>query len=155
MTKNQSIIIRYSKVTDSQTPLHAAAAEGAHEVVKLLLEKGANIDKLDEQNRNCLDIAISRGHREVVRVLLEDKNWDKLIRLNNFDDENVHMNVIMGKGELLHHDSTHRKPGEPKLQVEKRLTKLSRFKLAICYVNCYKRRILNSSPCSSTKCGTR
>lgn len=92
--------------------------------MKLLLEKGANIDKLDEQNRNCLDIAISRGHREVVRVLLEDKNWDKLIRLNNFDDENVHMNVIMGKGELLHHDPAHRKHGEPKLQVEKENNKI-------------------------------
>lgn len=107
---------RYSKVTDSQTPLHAAAAEGAHEVVKLLLEKGANIDKLDEQNRNCLDIAISQGHREVVRVLLEDKNWDKLIRLNNFDDENVSFNVITGRGELVAHDAD-RKAVDRKLQV--------------------------------------
>jgi hypothetical protein len=88
------LIQKYSKVTDSQTPLHAAAAEGAHEVVKLLLEKGASIDKLDDKNRNCLDIAISKGHREVVKVLLADPNWEKLIRLNNFDDENVPLNVI-------------------------------------------------------------
>lgn len=107
-------LTRYSKVTDNQTPLHVAAAEGAHEVVKLLLEKGATIDKLDEQNRNCLDIAIGRGHREVVRVLLEDKNWQKLIRLNNFDDENVSMNMLTGKGEI--HDPN-RRAADQKLQV--------------------------------------
>ena len=37
-------------------------------------------------------MAISRGHREVIRVLLENKNWRKLIRQNNIDqiygDEN-------------------------------------------------------------------
>lgn len=80
---SKMLIQKYSKVTDSQTPLHTAAAEGAHEVVKLLLDKGAIIDKLDEMNRNCLDIAISKGHREVVKVLLEDPNWDRLIRFNN------------------------------------------------------------------------
>lgn len=96
--------------------MHVAAAEGAHEVVKLLLEKGANIDKLDENNRNCLDIAISRGHREVVRVLLEDKNWQKLIRLNNFDDENVSLNVLTGKGELQVHETAGR-PIDRRLQV--------------------------------------
>lgn len=105
-------------MTDSQTPLHTAAAEGAHEVVKLLLEKGAMIDKLDDQNRNCLDIAISRGHREVVRVLLEDPNWYKLIRLNNFDDENVSLNVLTGRGELVV-DDPNRKPTERKILVSR------------------------------------
>jgi hypothetical protein len=27
-----------------------------------------------------LDIAISRGHKEVIRVLLDDPNWTKLLR---------------------------------------------------------------------------
>ncbi len=30
-----------------------------------------------------MDIAIDRGHREVIRVLLSDPNWAKLIRLSN------------------------------------------------------------------------
>ena len=38
---------------------------------------------MDHQNRNCLDIAIDKGHREVIRVLLDDPNWHKLIRLTN------------------------------------------------------------------------
>ena len=64
-------------------PLHVACYEGAHEVVKLLLLKGAVIDRLNKENKNCLDIAISRGHKEVIRVLLNDANWLKLIRINN------------------------------------------------------------------------
>lgn len=34
-----------------------------------------------------MDVAISRGHREVIRVLLNDPKWNKLIRLNNIDVE--------------------------------------------------------------------
>lgn len=67
----------------NEFPLHTACYEGAHEVVKLILEKGTPVDQLDHQNRNCLDIAIERGHREVIRVLLTDPNWAKLIRLTN------------------------------------------------------------------------
>lgn len=74
------LIHKYSKMSDSHTPLHTAAQEGAHEVVKLLLLKGAVIDKQDENRQNCLDLAISRGQTEVVKVLLQDKNWHKLIR---------------------------------------------------------------------------
>jgi hypothetical protein len=41
-----------------------------------------------------LDIAIAQGHREVIRVLLDDPNWFKLIRLNNrvtavYEDDEV------------------------------------------------------------------
>ncbi len=49
-------------------PLHVACNEGAHEVVKLLLEKGALIDKVNNENKNCLDIAIAKKHREVIKV---------------------------------------------------------------------------------------
>jgi ankyrin repeat protein len=53
----------------NENPLHVACYEGAHEVVKLLLLKGAAIDRLNDENKNCLDIAISRGHREVTNYL--------------------------------------------------------------------------------------
>ncbi len=72
---------------DDDCPLHTACFEGAHEVVRVLLNKGSIIDKLNHDNKNCLDVAISRGHREVVRVLLSDPNWAKLIRLNNVYNE--------------------------------------------------------------------
>ena len=41
---------------------------------------------MNSKRKNCLDIAISRGHREVIRVLLNDPKWNKLIRLNNLID---------------------------------------------------------------------
>ncbi|RNA08851.1 Transient receptor potential cation channel subfamily A member 1 [Brachionus plicatilis] len=43
-------------------PLHTACYEGAYEVVKLLLLKGVQIDKLNDENKNCLEIAIKQGH---------------------------------------------------------------------------------------------
>ena len=69
----------------NEYPLHVACFEGAHEVVKLLLLNGAMIHKLNKENKNCLDIAIGRGHKEVIRVLLNDENWFKLIRISSED----------------------------------------------------------------------
>ena len=88
------IIHKYSKMSESQTALHTAALEGAHEVVKLLLLKGAIVNKLDENRQNCLGLAISRGQSEVVRVLLLDQNWTKLIRLNNFEDVDDTISIV-------------------------------------------------------------
>jgi ankyrin repeat protein len=89
---------------DDDCPLHTACFEGAHEVVRVLLKKGALIDKLNHENRNCLDVAIGRGHREVVRVLLTDPNWAKLIRLNNVynesecaDDSDIATDIVSAK----------------------------------------------------------
>jgi hypothetical protein len=57
-----------------------ACNEGSYEVVRLLLAKGAPIDLFNHQNKNCLDIAIERGHREVIKVLLRDPGWYKLFQ---------------------------------------------------------------------------
>ena len=46
-------------------PLLLAARNGREGVVKLLLERGADITATDSDGRNCLDIAIDRGHRYV------------------------------------------------------------------------------------------
>lgn len=59
--------------------LHLASQEGAHEVVELLLEKGAPIDTLNEQKENALDIAIVNDQPEVIKVLLENPEWKLLI----------------------------------------------------------------------------
>jgi ankyrin repeat protein len=75
-------------------PLHVACHEGAHEVVKLLLLKGATIDIINSQDQNCLDIAIRQGHRDVIRVLLEDKNWYKLI--DTYDENKQNVAAIAG-----------------------------------------------------------
>ena len=44
-------------------PLLLAAKNGRDGVVQLLIERGADIMVKDSEGRNCLDIAIDRGHR--------------------------------------------------------------------------------------------
>jgi ankyrin repeat protein len=63
--------------------LHLATDDGAHEIVKLLLSRGALIDSLNENKQNCLDVAIDRGYQDVIKVLLNDKNWIKLFQNND------------------------------------------------------------------------
>lgn len=54
------------------TALHIAAADGGDEVVKLLLNAGAEIGTLDKVNgRNALIAAAERGHLGVVKLLLD------------------------------------------------------------------------------------
>jgi ankyrin repeat protein len=89
---SKMLIVCYSAGSSSadnynEHPLHVACFEGAHEVVRLLLLKGAAIDVLNSQKKNCLDIAISQSHREVIRVLLQDPNWFKLINTANVEEE--------------------------------------------------------------------
>ena len=83
LSKGQTSIIIYllSKDIDlnfnivsylgSQTfPLHIVAQEGHVEVVKLLLEKGANIEAINNQGFTSLWIAAYKGHTEIVKVLI-------------------------------------------------------------------------------------
>ena len=67
-------------------PLHMACREGAHEVVKLLLDKGFSIERHDDSNQNCLDHAIGRGHEQVIAVLLEHADWKKLIGFHEMEN---------------------------------------------------------------------
>ena len=53
------------------------------------------IETLNAERKNCLDIAISRDHREVIKVLLRDKNWHKLIRLHAFDDSATNEKLLV------------------------------------------------------------
>ena len=50
------------------TPLHSAAMEGCVEAVKVLLDRGANIEVKDEIGFTSLHRATSRGRVEVVKV---------------------------------------------------------------------------------------
>jgi ankyrin repeat protein len=56
---------------DGDTALHRAAARGQVEAVKLLLERGANVNAVDDEGTTPLLGATYRGHTEVAGVLLE------------------------------------------------------------------------------------
>ena len=56
---------------DGCTPLYGASQEGHVDVVKLILDHGADINKAPNDGVNPLDIASQRGHEEIVRMLKE------------------------------------------------------------------------------------
>ncbi|XP_073322968.1 histone-lysine N-methyltransferase EHMT1a [Pagrus major] len=53
-----------------RTPLHAAAAEGHHEVCHMLVQAGANLDMFDEEQRTPLMAACESNHLDTVKYLL-------------------------------------------------------------------------------------
>ena len=70
--EEQSINVRHPR--DGYTPLHQAAQEGSAEVVKLLIDAGANIylrRNKGYSGNNAFDIAIEEGHTEVVKLFAD------------------------------------------------------------------------------------
>ena len=60
-----------SKKCDFQTPLIQAALENRLEVVKVLIDKGANVNANDNDFRTALMYAAKEGHAAVVEALLK------------------------------------------------------------------------------------
>ncbi|OAP55332.1 hypothetical protein AYL99_10305 [Fonsecaea erecta] len=56
---------------DRRTPLSWAAGRGHSATVKILLEKGANLECKDKHNETPLSWAAKRGHKEMLRLLLK------------------------------------------------------------------------------------
>ena len=56
---------------NGQTPLSSASDAGHVEIVRLLLEAGAEKDVADSDRRTALNNASHAGHDEIVGLLLE------------------------------------------------------------------------------------
>merc|ERR1711872_225511 len=61
---NQKFYPRYS------TPLHDAVCCGRQGIVKILLERGANVNELDYKNATPLKLAIRYGQDEIQEMLI-------------------------------------------------------------------------------------
>lgn len=58
---------------DGQTALHIAAKEGFEDMVKLLIDNKADINKEDKKSNTPLHYAVNKGYRKIVKILLEKK----------------------------------------------------------------------------------
>jgi hypothetical protein len=70
--REKSICVRQERrISKNQSSLPRAAANGHEAVVKLLLEKGAELEAKGDSGRTPLSWATENGHEAVVKLLLE------------------------------------------------------------------------------------
>jgi transient receptor potential cation channel subfamily A member 1 len=63
-------------------PIHFAAKNGDTKLLKILIDKGADIRKLNIKSQNILDIAIKKNRAEVVEYLISLENWKSIIQID-------------------------------------------------------------------------
>ena len=51
------------------TPLHYASAKGSRDIVKLLLDAGADVSIADNQSRTALHMACQSGNKDIIRIM--------------------------------------------------------------------------------------
>ena len=52
-------------------PLHQASEDERIEIVRLLIEHGANVEVKDNEGRTPLDVATGKQHEEIIKLLLQ------------------------------------------------------------------------------------
>jgi ankyrin repeat protein/catechol 2,3-dioxygenase-like lactoylglutathione lyase family enzyme len=72
VSQNPSAVLarRMSRYESELTPLHFALQMGRHDLLRLLIELGADLDAKDKSGMTVLESAILQGNREAVRDLL-------------------------------------------------------------------------------------
>ncbi|KII64485.1 Transient receptor potential cation channel subfamily A member 1 [Thelohanellus kitauei] len=62
------------------SPLLIAAKYGHGELITLLLNRGADITKMDPSGRNCLEIAIDENRKDAAMAILNNPKWESALR---------------------------------------------------------------------------
>ncbi|MCF6807224.1 ankyrin repeat domain-containing protein [Thiotrichales bacterium 19S9-12] len=83
----------YNNSTALITPLYVAASNGNAEIVKLLLQYGAEVNCVDRLGRTALHVSIYKGYVDVIEALIE-KGVDLEKALPNGDTP-LHIAVTM------------------------------------------------------------
>jgi ankyrin repeat protein len=71
----------------SNNPLHLSAMNGHCEIVKLLIEEGADISSKDMDEKTPLQIALEKGHKSVVKVIITSSVWEQALRTAYHSDD--------------------------------------------------------------------
>ncbi|GFY64033.1 hypothetical protein TNIN_144601 [Trichonephila inaurata madagascariensis] len=85
---NNCDILEYSTVINARdrngySPLHWIAYHGNQSVLKQILDVGIDITHISNKGNTALHIAVSRGHREIVEIMLQRAKGCKLKKLLN------------------------------------------------------------------------
>ncbi|KAK8833835.1 hypothetical protein M9Y10_026277 [Tritrichomonas musculus] len=80
---------------EGKTALHIAAICGFQEILSFFIKKGGNVSSLDTHGNSPLHYAVTKGHMECIRILLEN-DADPLQR----NDENESP-FVLSSGEIL------------------------------------------------------
>jgi hypothetical protein len=81
------------------TPLRAASYKGHIDVVRILLDHGANVNTIDKK-KTPLNSAFSGGHLEILRLLLE--HGADVDVWGDYDDPVLHLASKAGQAEVVH-----------------------------------------------------
>ena len=73
INKTEQDLEKKDSKNHDRTVLHVAAKEGYPDIVKALLDKGANKEAKDKREMTPLTIAVMQGHPKIAQLLLEAK----------------------------------------------------------------------------------
>ncbi|KAJ8575020.1 hypothetical protein ON010_g4193 [Phytophthora cinnamomi] len=94
-----------------QSPLHIASKHGYHSIVRLLIERGAEVGHLDSFRRTPLMVAARCGHSEITALMLE--HGANIFQLDNLKNSALHLAAFSGSSTIASqllsaHDSSFR-----------------------------------------------
>ncbi|KAK3397257.1 Glycerophosphoryl diester phosphodiesterase family-domain-containing protein [Sordaria brevicollis] len=86
-TEQQKVNLELTEKNFAWTPLHIAAVDGHLGVAQLLVDAGADVDKLDSSGWTAKEHAALRGHLEIARLLSAHSQAPEDVSGSSTDDE--------------------------------------------------------------------
>lgn len=83
LDRDENASMNQTDLSEKRTPLHWACRGGSTRVVKLLLDRGAQINVRDSQGNTPLHYCCGYGTEAMLRILMNDLRLDPLVQNNN------------------------------------------------------------------------
>jgi ankyrin repeat protein len=93
VSKDRSSDFVNTKNSEGNTSLHWAVLNGHYDVVKLLLENGADVDIKNESKHDALYLAEQQKHEKIMSLLLESMKEEEERQEASVDLQHVSVNA--------------------------------------------------------------